>query len=61
VVVEIKYSKDNKVEEMLKEAMGQIRNNKYYEKYESKEDVPLLGVVFSENKEIGCKFENILV
>jgi hypothetical protein len=58
VVVEIKYSKDNKVEEMLKEAMGQIRNNKYYEKYESK-DVPLLGVVFSENKEIGCKFESL--
>jgi hypothetical protein len=58
VIVEIKYSKDNKPEEMLKEGMGQIRDNKYYEKYKNKNPT-LLGIVFSENKGIGCRFENV--
>jgi Holliday junction resolvase-like predicted endonuclease len=58
-VVEIKYVKDNnKVEEMLKEAMLQIRRNKYYEKYTDTNPI-LLGIVFSENKDISCRFENI--
>jgi hypothetical protein len=36
VVIEIKYAKENnKVEEMVEEAMKQIRKNKYYEKYAS--------------------------
>ncbi|MDR3124999.1 MAG: ATP-binding protein [Endomicrobium sp.] len=58
VVVEIKYSKDNKLEGMLKEAMLQIRKNKYYEKYASN-DVILLALAFGKNKEIRCRFENI--
>ena len=59
VVTEIKYCKDNnKVEEMLKEAMEQIRRNKYYEKYTNKNPI-LLGIVFSENKDIACRFESI--
>jgi Holliday junction resolvase-like predicted endonuclease len=33
VVVEIKYSKDKKGEDMLNKAMDQIREKKYYEKY----------------------------
>jgi hypothetical protein len=43
---------------MLKEAMRQIRDNKYYQKYKNKNPI-LLGIVFSENKEIACRFENI--
>jgi hypothetical protein len=35
--VEIKYGKGRKVEELLKEGMGQIRERKYYEKYASGE------------------------
>jgi Holliday junction resolvase-like predicted endonuclease len=59
VVVEMKYSKDNnKVEEKLKEAMEQIRNTRYYEKYISSNPT-LLAIVFSENKDITCRFENI--
>jgi Holliday junction resolvase-like predicted endonuclease len=58
VIVEIKYSKDNKIEEKLKEAMLQIRDKKYYEKYINNTPT-LLAIVFSENKEIGCKFENL--
>jgi Holliday junction resolvase-like predicted endonuclease len=58
VVVEIKYSKDNKPEQMLNEAMCQIRDKKYYEKYKSR-DVTLLGMVFSENKDISYRFEDI--
>ncbi|MDR2066257.1 MAG: PD-(D/E)XK nuclease domain-containing protein, partial [Endomicrobium sp.] len=57
VIVETKYSKDNKLEEMLKEAMEQIRENKYYEKYISSNPT-LLAIAFSENKDIGCRFEN---
>ncbi|MDR2436961.1 MAG: PD-(D/E)XK nuclease domain-containing protein [Endomicrobium sp.] len=59
VVIEIKYSKDNnKVENMLKEGMIQIRSTKYYERYRNNNPI-LLSIVFSENKEIACKFEDI--
>jgi Holliday junction resolvase-like predicted endonuclease len=58
VIVEIKYSKDNKLEEKLKEALEQIKDTKYYEKY-SNRNPTLLGIVFGENKEIACKFDNI--
>ncbi|MDR1523604.1 MAG: PD-(D/E)XK nuclease domain-containing protein [Endomicrobium sp.] len=56
IVVEIKYSKHNKAEKELEEAIGQIREKKYYVKYASKE-VTLLGIVFSKNKDITCMFE----
>jgi Holliday junction resolvase-like predicted endonuclease len=55
VVVEIKYGKGSKVEELLKEAMEQIKDRKYYEKYASSE-VSLLAIAFGDNKEIACKF-----
>jgi DNA-binding Lrp family transcriptional regulator len=60
VVVEIKCAKEkgSKLESKLKEAMKQIRERKYYEKYEGKE-VSLLGIVIGERKEIRCKFERI--
>jgi Holliday junction resolvase-like predicted endonuclease len=58
VVVEIKYGKDKHISKMLKEAMEQIKGNKYYEKYISSNPI-LLGIVFSENKDIACKFERV--
>jgi hypothetical protein len=42
---------------MLNEAMIQIKDTKYYEKY-SNNSPPLLGIVFSKNRDIACKFEN---
>ncbi|MDR3306591.1 MAG: PD-(D/E)XK nuclease domain-containing protein [Endomicrobium sp.] len=56
IVVEIKYSADKSKEEMIKEAIKQIKEKKYYEKYDRKE-VSLLAIAFSNKKEIGCKFE----
>jgi Holliday junction resolvase-like predicted endonuclease len=58
IVVEIKYGKDKHINKMLKEAMVQIRGNKYYEKYISTNPT-LLAIVFSENKDIACKFESV--
>jgi hypothetical protein len=55
IVVEIKYGKGSKVEEMLEEAIDQIRNRKYYEKYATSE-VSLLAIAFGDNKEIACNF-----
>jgi hypothetical protein len=43
---------------MIKEAVGQIRDRKYYEKYVGKE-ISLLTIAFGENKEIRCKFESV--
>jgi Holliday junction resolvase-like predicted endonuclease len=58
IVVEIKYGKGSKVEELLKEAMEQIKDRKYYEKYTSSE-VSLLAIAFGDNKEIVCKFQKV--
>ena len=58
IVVEIKYGKGSKVEKLLKEAMEQIDDRKYYEKYISKE-VSLLALAFGDKKEIGCKFQKV--
>jgi hypothetical protein len=62
IVVEIKYVKEkgSKIENKVKEAMCQIKERKYYEKYiKRKEEVALLRIVFSEKKEIRCKFERV--
>ncbi|MDR1244126.1 MAG: ATP-binding protein [Endomicrobium sp.] len=58
IVVEIKYGKENKVEQLLKEGMKQIKESKYSQKYNSA-NVTLLAIVFAENKEIRCGFESI--
>jgi hypothetical protein len=54
IVVEIKYGKKSKIEQLLKEEMEQIKEKKYYEKYDGRE-VSLLALAFGENREIGCK------
>jgi hypothetical protein len=58
IVVEIKYSKEQTTEEMIKEALEQIRDKKYYEKYIGNE-VSLLGIAFGKDKEIGCEFQGV--
>ncbi|MDR0399215.1 MAG: ATP-binding protein [Endomicrobium sp.] len=55
IVVEIKYSKEKSSEEMIEEALNQIRERKYYEKY-AENDVSLLVIAFGDKKEIACKF-----
>jgi hypothetical protein len=56
-IVEIKYG-DKKVKKLLEEAIKQIREKKYSEKY-GKKDVSLVGIGFGKEKEIGCKFEEM--
>ncbi|MDR1103737.1 MAG: hypothetical protein LBK92_00020 [Endomicrobium sp.] len=46
---------DLTTEEMIEEGLNQIKERRYYEKYEGN-DVSLLGIVFGDKKEIGCKF-----
>jgi Holliday junction resolvase-like predicted endonuclease len=60
IVVEIKYVKEkgSDIESKVKEAIAQIRERKYYEKY-MKDNPTLLGIVFNENKKIKCRFETI--
>ena len=53
VVAEVKYSAKRSLEKLLKEAMSQIRDRKYYEAYAGKKIV-LLAVAFS-GKKTGCK------
>jgi hypothetical protein len=57
VVAEIKYSSKKKAGSLLDEALAQIRDRRYYEKYLDRE-VILLGVAFS-GKEIKCRTEEI--
>jgi hypothetical protein len=57
IVVEIKYGEEVSVQELVEQAIGQIKEKRYYEKY-GKSDVSLLGIGFGKGKEIGCKFEN---
>jgi hypothetical protein len=57
IVVEIKYGKGSKIEQLVKEGMEQIKKKKYYEKYDGNSEVSLLTIAFSDNKEIACKFE----
>ncbi|MDR2616949.1 MAG: PD-(D/E)XK nuclease domain-containing protein [Endomicrobium sp.] len=58
-IIEFKYNKDKKsIETLLKEAITQLRDKKYHEKYAST-DVTLLAIAFNKDKEIGCKFESV--
>jgi hypothetical protein len=54
VVAEIKYHAKTKIDTLLKEAMAQIREKRYYNRYTGK--VLLLGIAFS-GKNVGCRME----
>jgi hypothetical protein len=56
VVAEVKYHAEKKIDTLLNEAMAQIRNRRYYNKYLGK--VMLLGVAFS-GKDVGCRMEEL--
>jgi hypothetical protein len=57
-IVEIKYGQEASSKKLVEQAMEQIKEKIYYEKY-SLSDVSLLGIGFGKNKEIGCKFEGV--
>ncbi|MDR1418238.1 MAG: ATP-binding protein [Endomicrobium sp.] len=58
-IVEIKYAKQvDQIKGKMEEGLNQIKDTKYYEKY-TNANVSLLVVVFCENKDVSCKFENI--
>jgi hypothetical protein len=56
VVAEIKYHATRKIDTLLNEAMKQIRDQRYYNKYLGK--VIILGVAFS-GKQTGCRMEEL--
>ena len=55
IIIEIKYSKEKTIDKMIAEAMGQIKDRKYYEKYVGN-DISLLAIAFGNKKEIACEF-----
>jgi hypothetical protein len=56
VVAEIKYHAETKIDTLLNEAMKQIHDRRYYNKYLGK--VILLGIAFS-GKQTGCRIEEL--
>jgi hypothetical protein len=54
VVAEIKYAHGANIDALLKEAIAQIHEKRYYNRYTGK--VLLLGIAFSE-KNVGCRME----
>jgi Holliday junction resolvase-like predicted endonuclease len=58
IVVEIKYSKEKPTDKMIEDALAQIRDRKYFEKYIGN-DVSLLAIAFGNKKEIACRFEKL--
>ncbi|MDR2709403.1 MAG: PD-(D/E)XK nuclease domain-containing protein, partial [Elusimicrobiota bacterium] len=62
VVCELKYAKAiSQADKKLEEAIKQIRDKKYYEKYELEaEKILLLGIVFIDmGVEVRCRFEEL--
>ncbi|MDR1341978.1 MAG: ATP-binding protein [Prevotellaceae bacterium] len=56
VVAEIKYHAEKKTDILLNEAMAQIHERRYYNKYLGK--ITLLGIAFS-GKDVGCQMEEL--
>jgi hypothetical protein len=56
VVAEVKYHAEKKIDTLLDEALKQIHDRRYYNKYTGK--VLLLGIAFSE-KQPGCRMEKL--
>jgi hypothetical protein len=54
VVAEVKYDKEKKIDTLLNEAIKQIHEKRYYNRYLGK--VLLLGIAFSD-KQPGCRME----
>jgi hypothetical protein len=56
VIAELKYHTEKKTETLLNEAMTQIHERRYYNRYTGK--VILLGIAFS-GKDVGCRMEEL--
>jgi hypothetical protein len=56
-LIDAVLEKDNDTT-IVEEAMGQIKEKKYYEKYGSR-NVSLLAIAFGDKKEIACRFEKV--
>jgi hypothetical protein len=57
VVAELEYGAGKNTEALLNEAITQIRDRKYYEKYLDRE-VKLLGIAFN-GEEVACRIDVI--
>jgi hypothetical protein len=56
VIAEVKYHAKKRVKTLINEAMKQIHDRQYYNKYQGK--IILLGVAFS-GKDVGCRIEEL--
>jgi hypothetical protein len=56
VIAEVKFHAKKEIDELLDEAMAQIHERRYYNKFLGK--IILLGVAFSE-KNVGCRMEEL--
>ncbi|MDR1259764.1 MAG: ATP-binding protein, partial [Endomicrobium sp.] len=59
IIIEIKSGKEKPANKMAKEAMKQIKNKKYFEKYILDNNVTLLAVAFGNKREVSCHFQTI--
>jgi hypothetical protein len=57
VIAEIKYHAQKKITTLLREAVKQIHEQRYYNKYTGR--IILLGIAFS-GKNVGCKMEELI-
>ncbi|MDR2621348.1 MAG: PD-(D/E)XK nuclease domain-containing protein, partial [Dysgonamonadaceae bacterium] len=61
IVSELKYHAKTKTNALLRQAIKQIHDKKYYEKYlEQGKKIVLLGLAFS-GKEVGCRMEELKI
>ncbi|GHT52993.1 ATPase AAA [Bacteroidia bacterium] len=58
IVVELKYHAKTKLKTLLKQAIAQIREKRYYEQFLDRKII-LMGIAFS-GKEVGCRIEQIV-
>ena len=59
VITEIKYSSKDKIEPLLTEAMQQIRERRYYERYAGENKrIAMLAIAFA-GKDIACRMEEL--
>jgi hypothetical protein len=59
IITELKYNAKTKISTLLKKAMKQIYDRRYYEKYSDKsKKILLMGLAFSGN-EVGCKMKEL--
>jgi hypothetical protein len=61
IVSELKYHAETKTDALLRQAIKQIHDKKYYEKYLGQgKKIVLLGLAFS-GKEVGCRMEELKI